>query len=202
MKICTKCLNNEAISGSWCRACRSEAERLRRRTKGIKEKVFSEIKDGRKSCNICSEFKPLSDFYPAIRGKGLVSYACKTCLAKSRDTQGNRKKSVAYTQNYRNLRRNRWRALHRIACWESKHSVSVPKDGTVTDEFLDGLYNTTRCYYCTEDIPPSKRTADHVISLASGGSHSADNLVMACKSCNSKKRDLPEQEFRRRLNAN
>lgn len=202
MKICTKCHNNETVSGSWCRSCRSDAERMRRRSKGIKEKIFSEIKDGHKSCAICSEFKPLSDFSPAKRGKGMVSYACKRCVAKSRTAPENRKKSTTYTQNYRNIRRNRWRALHRIACWESKHSVVVPKDGTVTDEFLDKLYETSHCYYCNNEIPAYKRTADHIVSLSAGGSHSSTNLVMACRSCNSKKRDLSEQEFRRKLNDN
>ncbi len=202
MKICTKCHNNTTNRGSWCKTCRADAERLRRRAKGIKEKTFSKIKDGHKTCAICSEFKPLTDFSPAKRGKGMVSYACKPCVVESRTTNENRKKGAAYTKNYRNIRRNRWRALHRIACWESKHSVIVPKDGTVTDEFLDELYGTSHCYYCENEIPPCKRTADHIVSLSAGGSHSSSNLAMACRSCNSKKRDLSEQEFRRKLNDN
>ena len=43
-----------------------------------------------------------------------------------------------------------------------------------------------RCAYCgrTEEL-----TLDHLISRFSGGSDSGDNLVYACKSCNSAKKD-------------
>lgn len=42
-----------------------------------------------------------------------------------------------------------------------------------------------RCAYCGERL--EKLTQDHVIPLAKGGSHTADNVVPACQSCNSKK---------------
>jgi len=49
-----------------------------------------------------------------------------------------------------------------------------------------------KCYYCGQK---SKLTIDHVVPLASGGSHTLDNIVFACHGCNSEKRDLPAHEF-------
>jgi len=46
-----------------------------------------------------------------------------------------------------------------------------------------------RCAYCqvefTQDNPA---TQDHIIPLSRGGHHTADNIVPACRSCNSKKK--------------
>lgn len=49
------------------------------------------------------------------------------------------------------------------------------------------------CYYCREKH--NKLTIDHVIPISSGGGHTLDNIVFACHLCNSKKRDLPANEF-------
>ncbi len=45
------------------------------------------------------------------------------------------------------------------------------------------------CAYCLRgDV---KLTMDHVIPISKGGEHTADNVVPACKPCNSKKNDRP-----------
>lgn len=49
-----------------------------------------------------------------------------------------------------------------------------------------------RCYYCGRK---SKLTLDHFDPLAKGGAHCVSNVVFACSSCNSKKRDLDPFEF-------
>lgn len=47
-----------------------------------------------------------------------------------------------------------------------------------------------RCRYCgrafSSDLPP---TQDHVMPISKGGHHTKDNVVPACKPCNSRKRD-------------
>jgi len=52
------------------------------------------------------------------------------------------------------------------------------------------------CVYCgaAEGL-----TIDHVVALANGGAHAQDNLVVACKSCNSSKGTMNAEEFVRRL---
>jgi 5-methylcytosine-specific restriction endonuclease McrA len=41
-----------------------------------------------------------------------------------------------------------------------------------------------RCAYCFDVCAP---TLDHVVPISRGGDHTADNVVPACKSCNSSK---------------
>jgi len=43
------------------------------------------------------------------------------------------------------------------------------------------------CYLCGLICTPQNVTLDHVIPLFHGGSHTADNLRVACRSCNSRK---------------
>lgn len=49
-----------------------------------------------------------------------------------------------------------------------------------------------QCIYCGST---ERLTLDHVVALASGGSHTEDNLVVACKSCNSSKGKKPLEEW-------
>lgn len=42
-----------------------------------------------------------------------------------------------------------------------------------------------KCAYC--GVKPKKLTQDHVIPLSKNGAHTADNVVPACQSCNSRK---------------
>ena len=50
-----------------------------------------------------------------------------------------------------------------------------------------------RCHYC--GCSPHRLTRDHYIPLNKGGLHAASNIVPACLSCNSAKRDLLPEEF-------
>jgi len=53
------------------------------------------------------------------------------------------------------------------------------------------------CLYCgaTEDLTLDHLTLDHIIPLAKGGPHSEDNLIVACRSCNSSKGIKPLMEW-------
>lgn len=43
------------------------------------------------------------------------------------------------------------------------------------------------CYLCMQICTPKNVTLDHIIPLYHGGAHAADNLRVACRSCNSRK---------------
>lgn len=51
-------------------------------------------------------------------------------------------------------------------------------------EFIKNVYNY-RCVYCTKRL--TRLTKDHITPLDRGGSHTASNIVPACRSCNAKK---------------
>jgi 5-methylcytosine-specific restriction endonuclease McrA len=73
-----------------------------------------------------------------------------------------------------------------------RRSVLVSVIATLTaDEWREIMEQSGhRCAYCGKPfgatLPP---TQDHVIPLSKGGNHTKDNVVPACKPCNSRKKD-------------
>lgn len=52
-----------------------------------------------------------------------------------------------------------------------------------------------RCHWCGGTFPPDELTMDHIIPLARGGKGSRNNVVPACKECNSRKKYLLPMEW-------
>jgi 5-methylcytosine-specific restriction protein A len=46
------------------------------------------------------------------------------------------------------------------------------------------------CYFCREKFPPRELTMEHLVPLIRGGKSNKENIVPACKECNSKKKYL------------
>jgi hypothetical protein len=67
--------------------------------------------------------------------------------------------------------------------------VARLSDGSVTPQALGAAFGEAKfCAYCLDRFESSNdKTADHVEPLYLGGSHSMDNIVIACLSCNSSK---------------
>ena len=78
--------------------------------------------------------------------------------------------------------------------------ASKSSDGSVTPALLKALRAETHCAYCHRETVAKERHIDHVRPIAKGGTHTSDNLVMACASCNRAKRDqMPLQFMLRRV---
>jgi 5-methylcytosine-specific restriction endonuclease McrA len=56
------------------------------------------------------------------------------------------------------------------------------------------------CYYCGQKTPPAKLTMDHIIPIARGGKSTKGNVVPACKTCNTQKKQLLPMEWESYLN--
>lgn len=81
------------------------------------------------------------------------------------------------------------------ACKRKRHAQKFGCELRATPlEILALKERSTHCHYCRKPRELVKLTVDHYIPLALGGAHAIGNLVMACKSCNSRKSKLtPEQ---------
>lgn len=58
------------------------------------------------------------------------------------------------------------------------------------------------CHYCGTSIAPGELTMDHLVPLSRGGKASRNNVVPACKDCNSRKKYLLPIEWEEYLNKN
>jgi len=58
------------------------------------------------------------------------------------------------------------------------------------------LYNHYRrkCCYCAESVSTADATWDHVVPRAKGGETNWSNIVLSCRSCNSRKADKTPEE--------
>lgn len=52
-----------------------------------------------------------------------------------------------------------------------------------------------KCHYCNGSFPPEELTMDHIVPITRGGKASRNNVVPACKECNSRKKYLLPLEW-------
>ena len=107
----------------------------------------------------------------------------------------NRAKTIAYARQWQADNRElyhdiqkRWRTENQTY-WRVRDSAlrKVTSNFTLSQwlEVLEEFGH--RCAYCL--CGDQKLTMDHVIPVAKGGEHVRENIVPACKSCNSRKKD-------------
>lgn len=198
-KICSKCNKNKPTNGSWCNLCRAKREAERRVSLGITPKRKRDPKHlaaGLKECFKCDKVLSINDFSVASRGYAGRMAWCKSCCTEYSKIPKIRKARTQYTKQYRRGKnQERCRVLHRNHQHKRRAAIRSSSDGSVTVDFIIELYKRTICYYCKKYVPKAKRTGDHKIPLIRGGKHSRQNLVMACGSCNFRKKDKTDKEF-------
>ena len=96
----------------------------------------------------------------------------------------NRDRSLARSHAY--FRTESGKIRRRLAA--SKYRA-LRKEGDATLEEINALMQRqTKCAYCKKKFTGKMpATIDHVIPLSKGGLHTISNLVLACRSCNSRK---------------
>ena len=65
------------------------------------------------------------------------------------------------------------------------------------DELRDMFFNSygKGCRYCDKKMTLRNMVCDHIIPLAKNGNSTVDNLQLICKSCNTRKGPLDEEDF-------
>jgi 5-methylcytosine-specific restriction endonuclease McrA len=63
---------------------------------------------------------------------------------------------------------------------------SAQRNGFKTNLMI-GEYHYIRCYYCNKLVPLIKITKDHKLAKSKGGTNKRENIVPACRGCNTDK---------------
>ena len=186
---------------SWCKKCKADKEQTRRIDLGVevRKKRNPNLKNtGNKECLYCFQILPLNNFAPTKRGIDGVAAYCNICLQVRRKLNPDyRKLANNYVANYRKRQGKLWNEKH---CQHQQKRRALKAQASIENiskEAISALYAQEICAYCKQQIARSKRSIDHVIPLCRGGAHSLDNLVMACISCNSSKRNKTGEEFKK-----
>lgn len=173
-----------------------------------------------KACSRCKQVKPLSEFgihrktadghysqclicHREARAAQRIRRAEKIKLEQKANYLKNREARIAYAnkrikenpeQHKINNAISKKRRHLQIAADTRRRNAKRKANGVfvITKKELAKL-NRGPCFYCgaKENI-----TVDHVVAIARGGVDGIGNLVSACKSCNSKKRQLTIMEWR------
>ena len=75
-----------------------------------------------------------------------------------------------------------------------RRKVSNVKGGVKFSKINVCLRDDFRCQYCGTQLPMSKLNYDHVLPRSKGGDTVWENIVMACYTCNGKKKNLTPAE--------
>lgn len=190
--VCVECNNTRPMMAhNLCGPCYSR----RYRQANSPKRSFRE-------CDECHQMRPFA-------GRGL----CITCYQR----KGRRENPERQRRNQRNwreanrerhlLNRKRWRAANADKIhasqrrWAATHleaKVLIEQRrrankrsviATLTREQWRAIQTAykNRCAYCQKES--QHLTQDHIIPLSKGGYHTVTNVVPACISCNSRKRD-------------
>lgn len=179
-----------------------------------------------KVCSRCKIEKPAGAFAKRNDRKiGLTAW-CKQCRKEYREANKERfleygrqyyhshkEQNYAHSLRYRQIYKERYREHERKyyrseagkeARLRKVHNRRARKAQaentlTLTLQELVKLQNG-KCYYChqkfTKNIKPS---LDHIVPIKLGGGNTNDNVVAACKSCNSSKGAKTPEDFAQKI---
>jgi 5-methylcytosine-specific restriction endonuclease McrA len=148
--------------------------------------------DGTKTCRTCAATKPLTDFYQYKRKSGPSPLSeCKSC-SKARTSEHWRR-----NRDRRNAERNaKRRATPGTRAGERRDPLYAMNDTArrrakkygVLFEPVSPRAILERdgwiCYLCAQDVTQDTLSFDHVVPMGRGGSHTANNIRVAHRTCN------------------
>ena len=205
-KICTKCncekeltefgKNKDSKDGLqyYCKQCRNSIAKIKRQNpdsnhKEILRKSYAKLKEKR------------------LKEKAEYRESNRELLAKNQKEyyRANKEDCIEYQKKYRIEKKDIIKEKHKeymkkdfakISKRNSSHKRrELVRNGDVTTIQLKELIDRSKkCYWCEKKIGKLYHI-DHVIPLASGGSHTIDNIVISCPSCNLRKSNKDPYQF-------
>jgi 5-methylcytosine-specific restriction protein A len=175
-----------------------------------------------KTCSRCKQILPRTDFGKHTKTPDGLYSQCQPCRRQARAAYRKRHSDTIKAEQKSNYERNRDKRIayanQRIKDNPEQHKINMAKSRkkrhleVAADtrrrnarRKANGIFAISKselkrlsqqpCFYCgtTERL-----TVDHVIAIARGGRDSIGNLVSACKTCNSQKRELTIMEWRKK----
>jgi 5-methylcytosine-specific restriction endonuclease McrA len=173
-----------------------------------------------KPCSRCKQILPITDFGVHRKTKDGHYSQCLPCHREARAAYRKRQAEAIKLQQRDNYERNRAKRIayanKRIADnpemakiynarSKKRNHLAIAADTRRRNarRKANGIFAISKkellklsqqsCFYCGST---ERLTVDHIIAIARGGRDSIGNLVSACKSCNSQKRDLTIMEWR------
>jgi 5-methylcytosine-specific restriction endonuclease McrA len=175
----------------------------------MKQDLYSDYK----TCSICNRTLKVADFYKDKRKNAHGARSeCKRCSTeraiKYSNTEQGRKLAEDFrkTANQRERRKaymnsERGKSLHKKYRQSDKGKAVMARKGNKRRAEISMLSTLTaqewndikkqykyKCVYCGQVKPLSQ---DHIVPISKGGNHIKENIVPACKSCNSIKGNRP-----------
>jgi 5-methylcytosine-specific restriction endonuclease McrA len=159
-------------------------------------------------CYICKTEKPASEFHKHSGRPRGIRAECKLCTGKEHSrwsSQNPERKKELFKA---------WRTAHLDECrerlrrWQASNPEKVSVNNRNRRALVRGaagifslaeldamrLEQDGLCFYCTSPML-GRETVDHKTPVSRGGTNWAWNIVLACQSCNSKKKDKTIEEF-------
>jgi len=142
-----------------------------------------------KVCTQCKKGKPLGEFNKDSQNEDGTRSYCRICQSKY---------GKGYFKEYnatpsRKAKQALYRAKSTRRQAEQHMGITIFDDLKSYDVAM--VQSEIECIYCEKDLAPGEATIDHVKTFAAGGINEYRNLLPACKSCNSRKRNMPVYTF-------
>ncbi|MCM1556766.1 MAG: HNH endonuclease [Anaeroplasma bactoclasticum] len=181
-----------------CEECKTEAKRAVKRKYKASEKGKASNErwvnsDKRKENEKRYRQNPVVKHKAVLRAQKYLD-THEEALEKKRE----RDREFAKTPRGRELNRKataKYRQTDKGRFSQRVHRYENRSIGQIDREYLRELLNGDTCYYCGRTIT-GKKTIDHKIPTRKGGTNENSNLVLCCLSCNCKKNDRTESEYK------
>jgi 5-methylcytosine-specific restriction endonuclease McrA len=196
MKTCTKCstkqpLDQFCVDASrkdgrhpWCKQCRS------RRGKAY----YQDNRDSILAQQLIFR-RANPEHTRAINRKSIAKNRDKLRAMGREYYRRNKKAVIKRIKRYHKTNPGYWRS------WQHRRLRRLRTMGVHTKQDVRNQYQIQhgQCFWCHR-LLGDKYHADHYIPVSKGGTNTADNIVIACPSCNLRKFNLMPDEFLARLN--